>query len=83
MRIGDVVIPMPGGHPLVCGSGRYTHAICCSVDPFILVSEEADMRWSVTIEPHYFVALCQAHPEIVARCLKRLERDRKSGLLPT
>ena len=77
MQIGDVVIPAEGGSPL-SGSVRYTHAICVSVEPFILISEKADMRWSCR-ESDSVVALCQVHPDILARCMDRLNRDREAG----
>lgn len=63
MKIGDVVIAREGPWstraPLVCGSGMYTHAICVSVEPFVLVSEEGDMQWSC-LTPYEYVGLCQA-----------------------
>ena len=78
MRVGDVVVPtfrsLQRGHVFACGSGRYTHAIVGSVDPFVLVSEAGDMVWSKTWDPGDVTALCQAHPEIVQRVRKRLER---------
>lgn len=77
MRIGDVVIPIPEVSVLRCGSGSYTHAICVSVDPFVLVSEETDMLWSATVQVSGYRALCQAHLDIVARCMERARRDGK------
>jgi len=74
VKVGDVVVPIKGA-VLACGSGRYTHAICMGVTPFVLVSEEGDMVWTATVEPQYFQALCQAHPDIVEVCRKRLEND--------
>lgn len=71
MRIGDVVVPIKG-KILHSGTDRYTHAICISINPFVLVSEEADMRWQYTINPLDFLFLCQAHPYIVTRCMSRL-----------
>jgi hypothetical protein len=63
MRVGDVVIqrdgPWSSKAPLVCGSGMYTHAICVSVEPFVLVSEEGDMMWSC-LKPDQYVGLCEA-----------------------
>lgn len=45
MKVGDIVVAKPG-HCLCCGSGVYSHAIVISVEPFIMVSEKTDMRWS-------------------------------------
>lgn len=79
MRIGDVVVPSPNSnYVLACGCGWYTHAIVASMDPFVLVSEQGDMRWSATIKPEYFIALCQAHPEITARAIARWESDKNA-----
>ncbi len=72
MNIGDVVITNRGEYPLMSGCSYYTHAICVSLDPFILVSELGDMKWSCVNEYH-FTALCQAHPDIVKRAMKRVE----------
>lgn len=82
MKIGDVVTTHPSyrGPRLYCGSGIYTHAICVSVDPFILVSEQGDMLWQ-KVPMGEVQALCQAHPDIVARCKKRMEQDRKNKML--
>ncbi len=77
MNTGDVVIPIKGRSVLRCGSGEYTHAICVQVEPFILVSQDADMLWSATVEADKFTALCQAHPDIVKRCTIRAILDGK------
>lgn len=85
INVGDVVIPNPN-HPfherfqLASGCGYYEFAICVSVEPFILVSEHADMLWQATIanKEHYFIGLCQAHPDIVAKCMTRIPDDLRS-----
>jgi len=64
MKIGDVVISNRQDYPLHCGSGYYTHAICASVDPFVLVSDIGDMVWYM-LDVHNHTALCQAHPDII------------------
>ena len=91
MNIGDIVVPsditraqmMNGEHKftLACGSGWYTHAICVDTDPFILVSEHGDMRWSTTIDESKFTSLCQAHPDIVNKAMARYKRDIENGTL--
>ena len=73
MKIGDVVIPARDDVVLACGSGRYTHAIVASVDPFVLVSECGDMLWRFTPDAlQDFIALCEAHPRITNVATKRL-----------
>jgi len=79
MNIGDIVIPIPGLGVLRCGSGEYTHAICVSVEPFVLVSEEADMLWSATAKLDQFTPLCRANEKIVQRCIMRAWSDAKVG----
>lgn len=43
----DVVRPILfGGGDLVCGSGRYSRAVVLSTQPFVMVSEQGDMKWT-------------------------------------
>lgn len=74
MKVGDVAVAI-GGFQLVCGSGRYTHAIIVSVDPLVLVSESGDMLWSATVNECNIQALCQAHPSIVKVAMRRFVQD--------
>lgn len=80
-QVGDVCVPSQHsrqiGKFLHCGSGRYSHAIVGSVDPFIIVSESGDMVWSCTWEPHELEFLCQASAKIVKTVKKRLKNDAK------
>ena len=46
MKIGDIVKPIDEGNILRSGCNAYGAAIVGSIDPFILVSEHADMVWS-------------------------------------
>ena len=80
MKIGDVAISRIDQegrmvNPLRSGCSYYTHAIVASVDPFILISEEGDMKWSATVAPSDFIFLCQAHPDITGVVLERLKSD--------
>jgi hypothetical protein len=70
MKIGDVVISNRQEYPLTSGCSYYTHAICVSVDPFLLVSELGDMKWYM-LDIHNFTALCQAHPDVVRQAMSR------------
>lgn len=83
MKVGDVVVPRPGSDfTLRCGSGWYTHAICVQVEPLVLVSELGDMRWSATVDSSNVMALCQAHPTVVAVAMKRFRQDQADGTYP-
>lgn len=73
MNVGDVVIPI-GRKLLVAGCGRYECAIVANVEPFALVSVEADMIWTQTITPDDVLALCPAAPDIVRRAVERYEK---------
>lgn len=67
MRVGDVVVVRPyllGQKVLHCGTGRYTHAIVASMDPFIIISDDGSMLWSVSWSPADLQPLCQASEEI-------------------
>lgn len=74
MKVGDIVTPC-SKTVLACGSGSYPCAIVVSVEPFILVSEEADMLWSKTVELENFIVRGQADEVMLKRCMDRLYRD--------
>jgi hypothetical protein len=79
MKIGDVVIPARGSYwavSLHSGCSRYPCAIVASMDPFVLVSVDGDMRWSLTVQESDFVALCQASTEVVQRAIARWQYDK-------
>lgn len=70
IKVGDIVEAKPGS-ALVCGSGRYPSAIVVSVEPFVMVSEGADMRWSCfPIEDVKFIG--NASIEVLKKCMTRL-----------
>lgn len=84
IEIGDVVIPNPNHNfpnrfVLASGCSYYEFAICVSVEPFILVSEHADMMWQTTIKDkeHYFISLCKADDKIIEKCMTRLPEQVK------
>lgn len=72
MKKGDVVIPANNQVVLACGSGIYTHAICVSVEPYVMISEEGDMRWDKE-DPWDYIALCRADAKIVKVAMKRFK----------
>ncbi len=82
MKIGDIVIPKnpKEGSILCCSTHVYTHAICVSVDPFVIVSSDGDMSWSHQSQNDY-ISLSQVHPDILKQCIKngltRREKDWK------
>ncbi len=47
MKVGDIMVPVSQRCPLVSGCEWYSHAICVSVEPFVMVSQEGDMMWTV------------------------------------
>lgn len=73
MDIGDVVVPTAGSK-LISGSGQYSHAVCASVDPLILISEDGGMRWN-NIDPLNVIALRKADDEIIKIAVDKLDRD--------
>lgn len=86
MNVGDVVIqrdgPWSSKAPLVCGSGMYTHAICVSVEPFVLVSEEGDMMWSC-LTPANYVGLCEASKKASKLAFDRFHRRGRWEVKPS
>lgn len=77
-QVGDMVDYHPElkrqGYYLRCGSGTYPCAVVASVDPFILISMEGDMRWSR--EDHeQFEVVGWAGKEMMKVVMDRLYRD--------
>jgi hypothetical protein len=74
IKIGDKVIPIDSKCVLHCGTGTYPHAICVSVEPFILISEEGDMRWDKQKIQDY-TSLGLVSSDIWKVCMERFNRD--------
>ena len=70
MKIGDIVEPIDTRNPLHCGSGWYPHAVVCSVEPFIMVSEETDMKWTCEKAEDYRVT-GTASDTVLKNCIKK------------
>lgn len=70
-EVGDVVIPKPGQDPLRSGGSEYGAAVVVSVEPYVMVSEFADMRWGAQEANNYLVA-GKAGTTLLARCMTRL-----------
>lgn len=75
MKIGDVVISRKITRPLHSGCFVYSHAIVVQVEPMVLISEEADMRWDC-LDRFDLIVLCQAHPDIVKKCMIRFQKGK-------
>lgn len=69
-EVGDIVSPKPG-HNLRSGAEAYGAAVVVSVEPFVMVSSEADMRWGCE-EACDYVVKGKAGIAQLARCMKRL-----------
>lgn len=70
--VGAVVRPKNERDPLHCGSGQYLEAIVISMEPFIMVSEGTDMRWS-TWTPDRVYAVRMASSTTLEKCMSRLK----------
>ena len=70
-EVGDIVSPKPGHDPLASGASRYGAAVVISVEPYVMVSEHADMRWGAQ-DPQNYVVKGKAGTELLARCMTRL-----------
>jgi len=51
---------------------RFGHAIVVSISPLILVSENANMRWSKNIDITQFNVIGTAKPDALTLCMTRL-----------
>lgn len=70
-EVGDIVSPVQG-HQLHDGSGLYGAAVVVSVEPYVMVSESADMRWSQQ-KAKDFLVKGKAGKVQLAVCMTRLE----------
>jgi hypothetical protein len=72
-RLGDIVEPDDKKqHILACGSGTYAYAVVVSMDPFVMVSVDADMLWRMEKPEHYVKVDHVTDPKTLATCLNRL-----------
>jgi hypothetical protein len=55
MEIGNIIKPKKeSGFFLRSGAESYDMAVVISLDPFIITSEESDMRWQTTVKEEDF-----------------------------
>ena len=73
MKASYVVIPKPGVE-LHCGFQMYSHAVVATVDPFVLVSSNGDMRWN-NHSPDDFEVVGVATAEQLEAVNNRIQRD--------
>ena len=74
--VGDVIVAKEGPTTswLCSGCSCYEFAICCSVDPFVLVSEEGDMLWA-RLTPQNFRSIGRAPANQRAAAFRRYAQD--------
>lgn len=75
-QVGDIVVSKdPQRHPLRSGAEWYTEAVVVSVEPFVLVSLRADMRWQSTVNPERFTVIGSlgSDSDQLEKCMRRLE----------
>jgi hypothetical protein len=70
LDVGDIVAPISTDNQLASGCERYASAIVINMNPFVLVSEDASMRWGST-QPEQFAAVGKATPELLQSCMRR------------
>ena len=75
MKIGSIIKPTEeSGFQLRSGAGYYNKAVVISIDPFIITSEDADMKWEATIKKEYFEVIGEADVNTLDWCKKRLPK---------
>lgn len=72
IQVGDIV-RRKDGRELRSGCCAYGAAIVISREPFILVSQDADMMWSSTVDARDFFTTGKATPEQLVRAAQRLK----------
>lgn len=72
IKEGDVVcVHEDSTYQLASGCSRYTQAIVLSMNPFVLVSGEGDMRWAATVRVEDFKFVRTATDEELAKVSHR------------
>lgn len=75
MKVGNIIKPTKeSGFTLRSGAGYYDKAVVISLDPFIITSEESDMKWEATIKKEYFEVIGEADKAILEHCKRRLSK---------
>jgi hypothetical protein len=76
IKIGSIVTPCKEGIYLRSGGEAWVGAIVCSIDPFIMVSEDTTMRWSCEKIENYCV-VSTGTDEQLQKCMRRLEPNER------
>ena len=71
LSVGSLVKAKSESKPLRCGFGVYYQAIVVSLEPFVLVSPETDMRWGA-MSPEDVEVIGQATDVQLGKCMRRL-----------
>lgn len=75
MKVGNIIKPTKeSGFTLRSGAGYYDKAVVISEEPFIITSEESDMKWEATIKKEYFEVVGEADKVTLEHCKRRLSK---------
>ena len=75
MKVGNLVkATEESGFVLRSGAEWFDTAIVISLDPFVLVSEDTNMKWEVTVKAEDFVTVGTASAEILNECMRRIKQ---------
>ena len=73
MKVGNIIKPTKeSGFTLRSGACYYDKAVVISLEPFIITSEESDMKWEATIKKEYFEVVGEADKATLEHCKRRL-----------
>ena len=72
IKLHDVVVYVDDRQQLRSGASQYPFAVVASLDPFILLSEMADMKWQATIRIEEFRSIGRASDSMMRRAHDRL-----------
>lgn len=70
-KVADIVA-LRDGKSLRSGTEAYRQAVVISIEPFVMCSMGADMRWQYTVAKEDFIAIGLASNTTFQKCLKRL-----------
>jgi len=75
MQVGKIIkATKESGFTLRSGAGYYDKAVVISEEPFIITSEESDMKWEATIKKEYFEVVGEADEATLEKCKRRLSK---------
>ena len=75
MKVGNIIKPTKESvFTLRSGAGYYDKAVVISEEPFIITSEESDMKWEATIKKEYFEVVGEADKATLEHCKRRLSK---------